>query len=151
MASWESGSRPGYSGPTRNIILIETGQAALGLITMGIGFEAWNGTGEWTKGTPLPRHARDPAIDVRFTVYDRGAETSGSEIAEQSSPASGSAPARAPEPAAPTSPQDFRSARRSGPSSPTVPWKRRHLRVIEGQLDGVVVWQPALPVPALLK
>src|SRR5262245_37609832 len=37
-------------GPTRNIILIETGQAALGLITMGIAFEAWNGTGEWTKG-----------------------------------------------------------------------------------------------------
>jgi uncharacterized protein len=37
-------------GPTRNIILIETGQAALGLITMGIGFEAWNGIGEWTKG-----------------------------------------------------------------------------------------------------
>jgi len=37
-------------GSTRNIILIETGHAALGLITMGIGWEAWNGTGEWTKG-----------------------------------------------------------------------------------------------------
>jgi TRAP transporter TAXI family solute receptor len=37
-------------GPTRNIILIETGRAVLGLITMGIGREAWNGTGEWTKG-----------------------------------------------------------------------------------------------------
>jgi uncharacterized protein len=37
-------------GPTRNIILIETGHAALGLITMGIAWEAWNGTGEWTKG-----------------------------------------------------------------------------------------------------
>jgi uncharacterized protein len=37
-------------GSTRNIILIETGHAALGLITMGVGWEAWNGTGEWTKG-----------------------------------------------------------------------------------------------------
>jgi uncharacterized protein len=37
-------------GSTRNIILIEQHQAALGLITMGIGWEAWNGTGEWTKG-----------------------------------------------------------------------------------------------------
>jgi uncharacterized protein len=37
-------------GSTRNIILIETGHAALGLITMGIGWEAWNGSGEWTKG-----------------------------------------------------------------------------------------------------
>ena len=37
-------------GSTRNIILIETGHAALGLITMGIGWEAWNGSGAWTKG-----------------------------------------------------------------------------------------------------
>ena len=37
-------------GSTRNIILGETGHAALGLITMGIGWEAWNGAGEWTKG-----------------------------------------------------------------------------------------------------
>ena len=37
-------------GSTRNVILVETGHAALGLITMGIGWEAWNGTGEWTKG-----------------------------------------------------------------------------------------------------
>jgi uncharacterized protein len=37
-------------GSTRNVILLETGQAALGLITMGIGWEAWNGVGEWTKG-----------------------------------------------------------------------------------------------------
>src|ERR1700758_3085814 len=29
-------------GPTRNIILIETGHAALGLVTMGIAWEAWN-------------------------------------------------------------------------------------------------------------
>jgi len=37
-------------GSTRNVILLETGQAMLGLITMGVGWEAWNGTGEWTKG-----------------------------------------------------------------------------------------------------
>jgi TRAP transporter TAXI family solute receptor len=37
-------------GSTRNVILVETGHAALGLITMGTGWEAWNGAGEWTKG-----------------------------------------------------------------------------------------------------
>jgi hypothetical protein len=37
-------------GSTRNIILIDTRRAALGLILMGIGWEAWNGTGAWTKG-----------------------------------------------------------------------------------------------------
>jgi len=51
-------------GPTRNIILIETGHAALGLITMGIGWEAWNGSGEWTKGQ------RFRAMRALLPMYD---------------------------------------------------------------------------------
>ena len=37
-------------GSIHNIKLIEGGDAQLGLITMGIGLEGWNGTGDWTKG-----------------------------------------------------------------------------------------------------
>ena len=51
-------------GPTRNVILVETGHAALGLITMGIGWEAWNGTGEWTKGQ------RFQAMRAILPMYD---------------------------------------------------------------------------------
>lgn len=51
-------------GPTRNIILIETGHAALGLITMGVGWEAWNGSGEWTKGE------RFRAMRALLPMYD---------------------------------------------------------------------------------
>jgi uncharacterized protein len=56
-------------GPTRNIILIETGHAALGLITMGIGWEAWNGTGEWTKGRQFrAMRAILPMYDSPFEI-----------------------------------------------------------------------------------
>jgi uncharacterized protein len=56
-------------GPTRNIILIETGHAALGLITMGIGWEAWNGRGEWTKGQRFrAMRAILPMYDSPFQV-----------------------------------------------------------------------------------
>jgi uncharacterized protein len=56
-------------GPTRNIILIETGHAALGLITMGVGWEAWNGTGEWTKGQQFrAMRAILPMYDSPFQV-----------------------------------------------------------------------------------
>jgi len=51
-------------GSTRNVILVETGHAALGLITMGIGWEAWNGTGEWTKGQ------RFQAMRAILPMYD---------------------------------------------------------------------------------
>jgi NMT1-like family len=53
-------------GPTRNIILIERGHTALGLITRGIGWEVWNGTGEWT-GAAISGYAGDPA-NVRLTL-----------------------------------------------------------------------------------
>jgi uncharacterized protein len=56
-------------GPTRNIILIETGHAALGLITMGVAWEAWNGIGEWTKGQQFrAMRAILPMYDSPFHV-----------------------------------------------------------------------------------
>src|ERR1700737_4571383 len=56
-------------GSTRNIILLETGQATLGMITMGIGWEAWNGTGEWTKGRRFrAMRAVLPMYDSPFTI-----------------------------------------------------------------------------------
>jgi uncharacterized protein len=56
-------------GSTRNIILLETGQATLGMITMGIGWEAWNGTGEWTKGRRFrAMRAILPMYDSPFTI-----------------------------------------------------------------------------------
>lgn len=56
-------------GGTRNIILIETRQAMLGLITMGIGWEAWNGTGEWTKGQQFrAMRAIVPMYDSPFQI-----------------------------------------------------------------------------------
>jgi TRAP transporter TAXI family solute receptor len=56
-------------GPTRNIILIETGHTTLGLITMGIAWEAWNGTGEWTKGQKFrAMRAILPMYDSPFQI-----------------------------------------------------------------------------------
>jgi uncharacterized protein len=56
-------------GSTRNIILMETGQATLGMITMGLGWEAWNGTGEWTKGRRFrAMRAILPMYDSPFTI-----------------------------------------------------------------------------------
>jgi uncharacterized protein len=56
-------------GSTRNIILMETGRATLGMITMGVGWEAWNGTGEWTKGQRYrAMRAVLPMYDSPFTI-----------------------------------------------------------------------------------
>ena len=56
-------------GSTRNIILLETGQATLGMITMGIGWEAWNGTAEWTKGRRFrAMRAILPMYNSPFTI-----------------------------------------------------------------------------------
>jgi uncharacterized protein len=71
-------------GSTRNIILIETGHAALGLITMGIGWEAWNGTGGWTKGQQFrAMRAILPMYDSPFqiAVTIRSSVTSFSQLA----------------------------------------------------------------------
>jgi TRAP-type uncharacterized transport system substrate-binding protein len=33
-------------GPNQNILLLESGDAAVGFVTMGVALQAWNGTGE---------------------------------------------------------------------------------------------------------
>ncbi len=37
-------------GSIHNVKLIDSGGAQLGLISMGVGLEGWNGAGDWTKG-----------------------------------------------------------------------------------------------------
>src|SRR5580704_948794 len=51
-------------GPVHNVKLIESGGAQLGLITMGVGFQGWTGTGDWTSG----KHFR--AMRALFPMYD---------------------------------------------------------------------------------
>jgi uncharacterized protein len=50
-------------GPVQNIVLVEQHKATLGLVTMGVALQAWNGTG-WAKGT---EHRSIRAI---FPMYD---------------------------------------------------------------------------------
>jgi uncharacterized protein len=51
-------------GSVHNIKLIESGGAQLGMITMGVGLQGWNGTGDWTGGKPF-RNMR-----ALFPMYD---------------------------------------------------------------------------------
>lgn len=51
-------------GPAHNVKLVEGGAAQLGLITMGVGLQGWNGTGDWTKGQKF-RNMR-----ALFPMYD---------------------------------------------------------------------------------
>ena len=51
-------------GPVHNVKLVESGGAHLGLITMGVGLQGWNGTGDWTKGE---RYRNMRAL---FPMYD---------------------------------------------------------------------------------
>ncbi len=34
-------------GPVHNVKLVDGGGAQLGMITMGVGLQGWNGTGDW--------------------------------------------------------------------------------------------------------
>jgi uncharacterized protein len=51
-------------GPNQNIILVQRGEAELGMVTLGIALQAWEGRGEWTQGTRF----RD--IRALFPMYD---------------------------------------------------------------------------------
>ena len=51
-------------GSAHNIKLMENGDVQLGLITMGIGLQGWNGIGDWTSGQ---RHRK---MRVLFPMYD---------------------------------------------------------------------------------
>jgi TRAP transporter TAXI family solute receptor len=51
-------------GPVHNVKLVESGGVQLGLITMGVGLQGWNGTGDWTNGKQF-RNMR-----ALFPMYD---------------------------------------------------------------------------------
>jgi uncharacterized protein len=57
-------------GPVHNVKLVESGVAQLGLITMGVGLQGWNGTGDWTNGKQL-RNMRSlfPMYDSPFQAF----------------------------------------------------------------------------------
>jgi len=51
-------------GPNQNIILVQRREVELGMVTMGVALQAWNGTGAWTQGNKFQ--------DIRalFPMYD---------------------------------------------------------------------------------
>ena len=51
-------------GPNQNVILVDGKQVELGMTTMGVALQAWNGTGEWTKGKKYNN------IRAVFPMYD---------------------------------------------------------------------------------
>jgi hypothetical protein len=56
-------------GPVHNVKLIESGGAQLGMITMGVGLQGWNGTADWTAGQRYRKmRALFPMYDTPFQV-----------------------------------------------------------------------------------
>jgi TRAP transporter TAXI family solute receptor len=54
-------------GPVHNVKLIDSGGAQLGLITMGVGLQGWNGIGDWTSGKQYRNmRALLPMYDTSF-------------------------------------------------------------------------------------
>jgi uncharacterized protein len=54
-------------GPVHNVKLVESGGAHLGLITMGIALQGWNGSGDWTGGKRFGNmRALFPMYDTSF-------------------------------------------------------------------------------------
>jgi TRAP transporter TAXI family solute receptor len=51
-------------GPVHNVKLLDSGGAQLGLITMGVGLQGWNGTGDWTSGKSFRK------MRALFAMYD---------------------------------------------------------------------------------
>lgn len=51
-------------GPNQNIILVQRREVELGMVTMGVALQAWNGDGQWTQGQQM----RD--IRALFPMYD---------------------------------------------------------------------------------
>jgi TRAP transporter TAXI family solute receptor len=51
-------------GPNQNIILVQRKEVELGMVTMGVALQAWNGSAEWTQGNRF----RD--IRAIFPMYD---------------------------------------------------------------------------------
>jgi TRAP transporter TAXI family solute receptor len=57
-------------GPVHNVKLLEGGGAQLGMITMGVGLQGWNGTGDWTGGKRFRNmRALFPMYDTPFQAF----------------------------------------------------------------------------------
>ncbi len=54
-------------GTLHNVKLVESGTAQIGMITMGVGLEGWNGSADWTKGQKFRQmRALFPMYDTPF-------------------------------------------------------------------------------------
>jgi TRAP transporter TAXI family solute receptor len=51
-------------GPNQNIVLVDQKQIELGMVTMGVALQAWEGQGEWTRGNKFRN------IRALFPMYD---------------------------------------------------------------------------------
>ena len=51
-------------GPSQNILLLESGEIQLGLVTLGVALQGWNGSAPWTGGRQLR------AMRAMFPMYD---------------------------------------------------------------------------------
>jgi len=51
-------------GPNQNLLLVQSRQVELGMVTMGVALQAWNGQGDWTRGQQM----RD--VRALFPMYD---------------------------------------------------------------------------------
>ncbi|MBM3487061.1 MAG: TAXI family TRAP transporter solute-binding subunit [Alphaproteobacteria bacterium] len=74
-------------GPNQNIILVDDKQAELGMTTMGVALQAWNGSGEWTKGKQYRNvRALFPMYDTpfHFITLQRSGITSVKQLAGKS-------------------------------------------------------------------
>ncbi len=67
MAQEATGVQISYrttQGPNQNVILVSRREVELGMVTMGVALQAWNGQGDWTQGNRF----RD--IRALFPMYD---------------------------------------------------------------------------------
>jgi TRAP transporter TAXI family solute receptor len=56
-------------GPVHNVKLVDAGGAQLGMITMGVGLQGWNGEGDWTSGQRYRKmRALFPMYDTPFQI-----------------------------------------------------------------------------------
>ena len=56
-------------GPIHNVKLLDLGGAQIGLVTMGIALQGWNGTGDWVEGKRFRNmRALFPMYDTPFQL-----------------------------------------------------------------------------------
>ena len=57
-------------GTVHNVKLLDSGGAQLGMTTMGVALQGWNGTGDWTKGKRFRNmRALFPMYDTPFQAF----------------------------------------------------------------------------------